>query len=654
MPYAALMVMVNLVAVAPLVLAAFAACRARACRTAEAGVIAGLATACTALAEVLVLSVFWRVAPLSTLVPVVHAGVGVVCVAWLLRRRFVGRAAARAWLVRCRRRWRACGAPARAAVSVAIGCAGAAVLYAAWNTGDEHDGALYRLVMVMQPVQDGYVGRVTHPWHGFADAYPRTVELMCSWAVLCTGDAAGQHMVGCAGLALLAAAGAEIARRVGLGRRAQVFTACLIVTTPLPLYLTCVLYNDTAVSGLLACGIAMAPDPPGRRWSRLDAAMMCLGLGLAASSKLHMVPLAAIVAGWRTIRTVRTPVDHRDVSPRALVAGLLLVGSLAAVQYVRSWLLYGSPAWPLGVRWLGMTVFDGPLAMEQLFITAKGPWAHRWATAVYKLFQTTSQDANGSFGLCFAIAVFPSCLALAVLVGVRRESRSPARSLLLTMFIAALCVPLSTNLRYSMYLLPVGYVLALGLIPAGGLRWPTGHPVRVWAVIAVLTGVNAFDWVRAVAKEVSEQTRAGVSLLSSDRNAAWYRRFMYVAPGMNPEMHREVHRLVPPGGRLIYTVSGLPGLLYDPEYRYAIEFRSIAAMHDRRSPPAVPACPPEWAGQWLESLRDDGASALLVYSGSQEDTMLAHAGSGFVLALDETPGGRWPPVRIYRRTHPEP
>jgi len=646
MPFALGIAAIVIVLVAPLVLAVrIALAQVKLDSAAERWLLSMLVVPVVLIAEVLGLSLLPVERPLRLLMPWAHLAVLALCAAWLWARRVQAGAQMRNDTHRVGRIWRSLDPATRVATLTAAATLTLAIVHGAWNTGDEHDGALYRMLVAVQPFQDGRVGRVEFAWDHYADAYPRTAELIYSWTMLCTRTTVGFHLVNWYFLLVLAMAAFAAARRAGTGLRPAVLCAALTATTPLPIYLTGILYSDVPACAAVGAAVAFAL-PPRRRggawggpWGGGDLAAFAVAASVGASMKLSAAIPVALVAGlrlgfiaWR---------GRRDGGASALTtaAVLLLAAAVASVQFVRSWIVYGSPVWPVRLEVAGVVVFEGPMAAQQLWITAKGDWFGRWWTAIYKLFQTTSQDANGSLGLAFAIGVVPAAVVFAVWC-VRRPTF--ARVLLTASFWYVVLVPVSTNLRYSMHVLVPGYIMLALVIQRARRSRRLG---AAGPILALLVAINAADYARTVVREVAEQLRAGVSLIDPERNRMWYMRFMYVEPGIAPEMHRVVHGLVRPGERLVYAVRCLGGLLYDPWFSYAIEYRSIEYSAQRRG---VRTGNPTAARAWLDSLHQDGIAAVLVYTGSPEDEALAAPGSGFALVYDRTDGPpRWR-VRVYR------
>lgn len=648
MPFALMWGAIDVLLVLPLVGTVWLAARRRLphWRGSECFLLALLILPCIVLAEMLVLGFLPMDRPLRLLLPWVHLGIlGAVGIWLVARHRAAGRERRRV-ARRLMRVWRAGGPGFRVTVGAAAVAMGAAFAYSAWNAGDEHDGAMYRLVVVMQPWQDGRIGHVTHPWYAFADAYPRTVELLASWTVLCTGNTVGVLLVNWYGLVVFAAAAYVVGRRVGLSRRWSLSIAALVATTPLPIYLTCVLYDDLPVGAWLTAALALAMRPRWRVWTGADLAACCLALALAMSAKFSAVPPAGLIGALLLADSFRPRVRARAVRWWAVAGGLAASVVIASGQYVRSWVLFGSPLWPLKVSFGGTVVFDGPLQSDWLYTVARGSWGERWMTALYKLFQTTSQDANGSFGVLFAAGVIPAAVVGIVLALRRPRAVGPNVWFVLALFFSAFLVPEGTVLRYSLYMLAPGYAIFIVMMRRSGVGW-VGRALP--GVVAVMLLVNIADWGRAVAKEVAKQVRSGISLTSPERNRDWYMRFSWISPGIDASMHAAVHGQVHPGERLVYAVNCLPGLLYDNRFTYAIEYRSVASWADPQSPPDVETATDAQIRAWLVSLRNDGIDAVLVHAGSVEDVALASPGSGFSRSFEGKPGGEQPAANIYRR-----
>lgn len=617
----------------PVVLALYAiALRARgAAPRSESLLLAMTLAPLVPLAEVLGLSLAPIDRPLTALLPWAHIGLMAVGVAigW---RRCLGAAAG--LVGRTRRCFYALDPATRTALCIALAVLLFAFAHAAWNAGDEHDGAMYRLPIVMQPVQDGRVGPVAYPPPNFADAYPRTIEYLYSWTMLCTGTSVGFHLVNWYFLCMLGLATFVAARRAALRLRAALLSSALVVTTPMPVYLTGVLYNDLGPAALLVTGLAFALPPRRRPWGRLDLLGCAAALSLGASAKLTVAACAALLASARLTLMMlsgrrRRAREGRGVSATVAAAGFVIAGAVASLQYLRSWAVYGSPTWPFRVSVGDTVIFDGPYHEQMVMITAKGSFVERWLTSIYKLFQTTSQDANGAFGLLFAIAVVPALLWL-VWRAVRRPT--PMVLFFLLTIIATVAHPPASNLRYSMHLLPICYITLMCMLAPVAAR----RPRLSAAVIGLFVAVNSVDYARTVVGEVAEQVRGGISLLDPQRNRAWYYQFAFWPDAAHPKTHTAVHDLMRPGERLVYTTVGFPGMLYDPGYTYAVEYRAIAGEGG--------------APVWLASLHADDIDAVLVHAGTPEDRALAHGGSGYRLVYDQPEVELPRRARLYRRS----
>jgi len=573
--------------------------------------------------------------PLRALLPWAHFIPVAASLVLLYRSRAVARSERVQAVAACAKVWAHADRPTRFLLLIAGTVLAMTFAWGAWNAGDEHDGAMYRLVMAVQPYQDGVIGPIRYQY-SFADAYPRTIELLYSWTLLSLGNSVGLHLVNWYGLVLLGLGTHVLARRAGLDCIASLRCAALVVSTPLPAYLTGVLYNDLASCAPMVAGAAFALPPRGRPWSRQDLLACAACMMIGASGKLTIAIGAGLVVLVRIIACLFACQRQDEQRPRVSLGACLFVfgitGAIAFIPYLRSWILYSSPVWPLRMCVGPFLLFDGPMPEESLLITAKGAWAFRWWTAIYKLFQTTSQDANGSFGLLFAVGVVPGAILFAL-----RTLRHGTTSgfMLCALFFGVLIAPPSTNLRYSLAMLPAGYVMLHLAAPApGSRRW---RDCFSWALSALLF-VNAVDYARAVAREAVVQFRWGVSITDPRRNRPWYEQFQWLHTGIDPGVHRHVHNLVRPGERLAYAVVTLGGFLYDPFYTYAIEHRPL--VHT----PSVETS----ANSWLASLESGSFSAVLVTRDSPEDQALRNADYAWELIYDQPFESQFRAARIYR------
>lgn len=611
------------------------------------------------LAEIFVANLLPGERPLRWGVPTLHALVLVGALAVLIWRwREVERDFGLAWHRGVR--WlRALDWASRMGLAIGVALLALAFVNGAWNAGDEHDGGAYREVMAVAAYQDGRVRSIEFPFWDFADSYPRTIELLCSWTMLVTRSNVGFHLVNWYGLVVLALATAAIARRLHVSRRGALWNAILVATTPIAIYLTWVLYNDVPSAAPVAGGLAFALAPRRRTWGWFDLTCMVAGLTLGAAAKLQGTAAAAVVGALCVARVhgARSGERERSAGARfpgpAWVAAMLLAGAcVAAIPYVRSWVLYGSPTWAVQLRMGPWVLFDGPFDYEHLRGHAQGSWLARWWTAAYKLFQNVSQDSNGGFGVAFAAGVVPGVIA-ATLAWFRRPRQ--ALAIALAVFWVYAASPVASTLRYSIPMLAAGYPIAFALaerstraVSVGRRRVQTRRVLACVLLVAALA--NAFEYLRITLREFREQRAHGVSLLDPERNRRWYEQYDWIKPGLAPGAFRAVQERVGTDERLAYCVMTIPAFLYDPAYRYAIEFRSIA-HYARRKLGARAESAEAVASAWLRSLVDDRIDCVLVYRGSSEDAALSSARDRFEVSLDQADIPERG-VRLYRAVRP--
>lgn len=462
--------------------------------------------------------------------------------------------------------WRRQTSAERLVVITALTMLMLSLAYATWNTLDEHDGAWYRIIVVMQPVIDGRIGHVRFFDPNYANAYPRTIELLDTWTVLLAPGSSGFLVVNWLALPILALSTYVGARQIRLVRRDAILAAALVLTIPLPLYMTGVLYNDLPVAALLAATGAFAlatmraGPAHGRAWA------LALAAALAASAKATAAIGVGVVAGLllagfliAALRARRQPVDLLR-----LLLPLTIGAALAAAPYIRSWIIYDSPVYPVELSIAGATIFDGAIAAERLDVTAQGTLPQRWITKIFKLFQTVSQDSNGAFGPLF-IAMLPAAL-ITIWMGLR--TRRPILLYLAAMLLYVALVPPATNLRYSIHILMPGAIMLVYALSQ------VARPRRtLMLIIALLAIAGAIDYARAVVRETAGHIRAGASFWSYERNRPWYVSLHIPAAfdRVTPETRLAIIDRLGPRGSLAYSTYTLAGLYLDAALRRRVE-----------------------------------------------------------------------------------
>ena len=218
------------------------------------------------------------------------------------------------------------------------------------------DDLVYHLPAVYQAVQDHRFQILPLALRKFF-AFPFTGDMPFLWIAALTRSV---HWVGAAQIpfALLAAAAVvALARRYGLGARAALLTGAAFATMPVVVLQATSNYIDLVVNAWVLAG-AVALIEYARAGRRLPLGLAGLAAGLVIGSKYQAIPLgAALIAIAGGIAAQKDPSRRGRVRTLALV--LAIAAASGSYWYVRNWIQFGNPFYPLPVRVLGIELFPG-------------------------------------------------------------------------------------------------------------------------------------------------------------------------------------------------------------------------------------------------------------------------------------------------------
>ncbi len=314
------------------------------------------------------------------------------------------------------------------------------------------DGLTYHLPAAALWVQQGYIGQLD--WNQiWVNVYPENVELLLAW---CFVFVRGQTLVqlvqlpfGLAG----AVATAALGRQAGLGRDAAAFAGLAFYLAPIVLAQSGVPYVDLAYAALFLIAVFFA----------LKGRPLWAGtaLGLLAGVKTSGVGYAAVTI------LLATALAPRGQRRRTLIAMAVPLGLLGSFWYLRTWVHYGNPIYPILVPHL----FAGQGSLAELVEIINTPTAFR-GHPLYALFAAWFEHANvwnydvrvAGFGPLWPVAALP---ALPYFLAHRRQ---PAWRLFLYLAAAFIIQPMRWWTRYAIALFPLGAV-ALGSVLESDDRW---------------------------------------------------------------------------------------------------------------------------------------------------------------------------------------
>jgi hypothetical protein len=324
------------------------------------------------------------------------------------------------------------------------------------------DALSYHAPLAVFLWQDGNLGAFLDRAPGiWALAHPGTAELWFGLLRLLGGEALAD--LGQLPFAFLgSAAVAAFARRLGLRRGAALLAAGSYLLVPMLVLQSGTQANDVVGAGLLMATMALASAPL-REWGYKRLALIGLGLGLVATTKLALLPGVAAVGLF--ISGVLLWEAKRRGNLLHLAAKLALVGMIGLVVvspwWMRNVVRYGNPLYPSALPLLGrgVNVHDfGPI--DTSFVPGT------WAWPIYPLLE--AHDDRSGFGALVAVGV-----AVGFLFAARRSRKHPLRLFLLT---AAITLPL----WWIMTLHEPRFFLALVGLALGFLPWSLAATLRRW------------------------------------------------------------------------------------------------------------------------------------------------------------------------------
>jgi hypothetical protein len=296
-----------------------------------------------------------------------------------------------------------------------------------WRTPLGYDSIAYHLPLAAAWLKSG---RLTSGYD-VQFVYPSNTEWLLRWT-LAGGTDAFSHLVswlsavGCVYLLF------AIARRLGQSREAAIVSAFGVVSISTLLYLAASAYTDLFMVLNLLLAVFFLVSWLSEPDSIAYAFGIGMALGLALGAKYSALPAAAvIVVIW--IFFLYAALTHPSADGQKEFAlhwrlflseiaalGLALL-STSAFWYVRNWIEYGSPVFPIKVgNWPGLPI--------ESLIHTHALWGSRHWMVYPWLATSYGSPFDDGLGGMFAACV-PLCLVLYLLV----RGKTKARTLLLLM-----------------------------------------------------------------------------------------------------------------------------------------------------------------------------------------------------------------------------
>ncbi len=334
----------------------------------------------------------------------------------------------------------------------------------------------YHLSFVEDIIQTGEI-RDFPATHSYTTSYPHNKELVDLWTVIFVRD---DTFVEITSLVILAWVGLVIylqSRRFGAERRWAMVAAILPLFIPVIILLVKTTKVDIFWSSLYLCAIYfllridLRRDSMGRITASFLVCSLVLGIILGSkSSGLVVIASFLFTAGvfWgsQLIKSRSRVKWSHFVKPLVLFAVMLLVtsGLFGLFWYIRSWVVWGNPLYPLSVSFLGISFpgewsdlsligYSPDFPEQALLPRLLNVWKEK--EAWYGTFYL-ADSKNSGFGPLWYIILFPSVLFSCVYALLKKNMTY--LFFLLGFLVLFLCMPGNVLPNYTIFLIFVGSI----------------------------------------------------------------------------------------------------------------------------------------------------------------------------------------------------
>lgn len=463
---------------------------------------------------------------------------------------------------------------------VLLGLAGAALtlLVSAWLTylapSESWDGFFYHEPIVGFALQNRGFRMVSLPPSMVVQAtngYPRLCEALTLWFVVFTDKRLIEigNTLAIPGLLL---AVYVIARRYCADSVPLMGWSAALLLMPAVVTQTRTSMIDVQVAFFLLGAIHFATRPVFRLRDAVSATLCMVLLTGAKSNALTMVPPLALVTYARLLLTHGK--TRLGAAVGVIAAGCLVMAGLAALTFVRNWVAFGDPVWPvtydnarLHIHWQGLVTLEQMSPDKPLLALAQQKY-HRPTGGIPDII---ARDYG--YGVPWVVVPLAMISTVAAIVtAIRgRLARSPdalTENLLLVVGLGAVFLKVSPSVsiaRYNVQIVAIAMV-AIGWA-AGRLRDAARFHEGAVASTLIMTIVPMIwtDWF------FGEDFKSIAALV---RRSAAERATMHFADFQMPsEVARERERDLGRGDLLIFTQEMVfPGVLWNQEMSNRVEY----------------------------------------------------------------------------------
>ncbi len=313
-----------------------------------------------------------------------------------------------------------------------------------------------------------------------------------------------------------------IARRMGVGFRGSIVSACILLSIPVVAFQSVSSYIDLFgasawLSALLALMWASHVKHPASKRNLILLAGLSAGIALGSKTTyLLLVALLGVIA--ISLRWIEgRPRSDASVSPGPFHAAVLFgLGALACSSFwfIRGTVQAGNPVYPLAIEIAGYRVLPGMTADEvfprlPVLALIQPWWDYPWREFKSAGFSGYPYSVNNGLGAAYA-AFVPAGLLAVLLSGRIRRQHAPSERWLLILLVLALSGPVlllavfHEMLRFVLPLVLVGVPVASVLIDRLIGRFERSVLVMVTVALLVTGAMAALKPAHALAGRLKD------------------------------------------------------------------------------------------------------------------------------------------------------
>jgi hypothetical protein len=478
------------------------------------------------------------------------------------------------------------------------------------------DGLWYHLPIVGRIIQNGAIQENPAPFmiDQFMNIFPKNIELFFLWhIILLKSDVIvdlSQLLFTLMGVFAIY----SIAIKLGIEKRYAIYSGILFFFTPIMILQSKTNYVDVAVSVLFLIAINfLIHERPDIKTVRVSILLSGIAAGILLGSKgsgpLFLIVLSSAIL-FRELLKYFNPfkIFHEGVIDRGTLTRILrqylmyfLMPSIliGGYWYVKNWVLYGNPVYPMEISLMNVTLFKGlysgiidPTPEIILKLSLVERLIHVWLEKVdYYLYDSRFSG----FGPIWFIISLPSI----VFCVIHSLKRGRFRFLFLSMavIIAFILYPRSWNTRY------VIFIVGLGALSTGMVLEYFSHKERILKII-ILTLVLYTAFTSNSPAITPGKIGEFIRLPSSRRTIVEHDPFnIHLQARQEYGYWKWIRHNISAGDVLAYTFEPLfLSPLWNGEFSNSVIYIKAGSYNE-----------------WLRQLKQEKATHILVRTGSTED-----------------------------------